>query len=68
MVTAQEDESGFNVVEKFVHHNSKMLGPKMEGNVFFMKHAWEKCKIDLRLKKKSTHSNILTLLMEICNL
>ena len=45
-------ERGFNVVEKFVNQNSEAFGPKIVGNLFLMKQAWQRHKIDVELGKR----------------
>ena len=45
-------EQGFNIVEKFVHQNSDIFGPKVVGNLFMMKQGWQRRKIEVELAKK----------------
>ena len=52
-VTEEEYERSFKKVEKFVQQNSELFGPKIAGNLFFMKQAWERRKIQLELRRKS---------------
>ena len=58
IMTTDEYEGHFSGVEKFVHQNSEMFGPKVVSNLFFMKQAWERRKIALELRKKSGQASI----------
>ena len=57
-VTIEGYDKGFAEVEKFVHQNSELLGPKIVGNLFFMKQAWERRKIETELRRRSGQASI----------
>ena len=51
-VTEDEYEHGFEIVEKFVHQNSGVFCSKVVGNLFSMKQAWQRRKIEVELASK----------------
>ena len=57
-MTEEEYESGFRAVEKFVQQNSDLFGPRVQGNIFYMKQVWERRKIQRELRRKSGQASI----------
>ena len=58
MVSEKEFEAALSVVENFVHQKAETFGPKHVSNVFLMKQAWQRRKIDLELSAKVGQSSI----------
>ena len=51
-------ESAFEIVEKFVHQKAAIFGPKHVGNIFLLKQAWQRRKIESELDAKKGQSSI----------
>ena len=62
-VTEEEYEKGFQAVEKFVEQKSTAFGPKVVSNVFLMKQAWQRHKIELELQRKRGQAAICNLIV-----
>ena len=51
-------EAAFSIVETFVHQNAEIFGPKHVLNIFLMKQAWQRHKIERELAAKKGQSSI----------
>ena len=58
VVTEMRYEKGFDDVEKFVQQNSADFGLKIVGNLFLMKQAWQRRKIERELRRKRGQASI----------